>query len=282
MTIDLDRMLRSQGRIASFPAIVARINQAVDDPRGSMDTIARIITEDPSLAARLLKIANSSFYNTPFPVNSISRALTMIGTKQLKDLVAATFVLRMFGKLSKGIDMDAFWRHSIACGVAARVIATARREINVERFYLAGLLHDVGQLVILNQLPEEAGPLLEKSAAEKKPIFTTEREVLGFDHGEVGGRLLQQWRLPAELHLPVWHHHTPSAAEDFLLETAIVHVADLLAVSIRHGSGIEPRVPPLDAAAWERIHLPISSVPNLLVQIKAQFTDALTIFMKTG
>lgn len=277
--VDLDQLIQSESRIASFPAIVPRINKAVDDPRGSMDDVGRIINEDPGLSARLLKIANSSFYNSPFPVDSISRALAMIGTKQLKDLVTATYTVRMFtGYADKQINMDAFWRHSIACGVAARVIATSRRLMSTERFYLAGLLHDVGHLIIYTKLTRHTGPLAARCEQGREPVHRLERELLGFDHAEVGGRLLEQWRLPPDLYGPIRHHHTPAEATDFQVETAIVHVAEIIAASMLYGSDIESRVPPLDPAAWERVGMPLSALPIILEQVQTQFDDALTIF----
>ncbi|MBF0357491.1 MAG: HDOD domain-containing protein [Magnetococcales bacterium] len=277
--VDLDSIIDSESQIASFPAIVPRIHKAVDDPRGSMDTVGRIITEDPALSARLLKVANSSFYTSPFPVKSISRALTMIGTKQLKDLVTAIYTVKMCSKYArKQIDMDSFWRHSIACGVAARVIATAKRIMNTERFYLAGLLHDVGHLIIYTKLVKHTEELSKRCNLGKEPVYKLERELLGFDHAEVGGRLLKKWQLPDELVGPVMYHHTPSQAPDFQMETAIIHVAEIVASSMLYSSRIETKVPPLDPAAWDLIGTPLSAVPTILEQVKVQFEDAVKMF----
>jgi HD-like signal output (HDOD) protein len=277
--VDLDRLIDSESQIASMPAIVPRINKAVDDPRGSMDAVGKIITEDPALAARLLKLANSAFYTSPFPVKTISRALTMIGTKQLKELVTAIFTVKMCSKYAgKQINMDAFWRHSIACGVAARVIATSKRLINTERFYLAGLLHDVGHLIIYTKLMEHTDKLAAQCKEGKIPVYKLEREILGFDHAEVGGRLLKAWQLPAELVGPVMYHHTPSKAEDFQLETAIIHVAEVIASSMLYGSAMEPHVPPFDRAAWDTIGIPLNALPTIIEQVQVQFDDAVKIF----
>jgi HD-like signal output (HDOD) protein len=281
--VDLERLVDSESQIASFPAIVNRISQAVNDPRGSSDTVSRIITEDPALAARLLKIANSAFYASPFPVKSISRALTMIGTKQLQDLVTAISTVEMCSKYAGNsqINMDAFWRHSVACGVVARVIATAKRIMNTERFYLGGLLHDVGHLIIYTKLAEHTGPIIERSKAGKDPVYGLEREILGFDHCQVGGKLLKAWQLPAELVVPVLYHHTPERAEDFHMETAIIHVAEIIASSMLYNSDIEAHVPPLDPAAWDRIGLPLSAVPTILEQVQVQYDDAVKMFTKS-
>lgn len=282
MTVDLEQLVQAESQIASFPAIVNRINEAVDDPKGNVDTIGRIITEDPALAARLLKIANSAFYNSSFPVDTVTRALTMIGTKQLKELVMATFAMQAFAVYSgKEVDMAKFWHHSIACGVVARAIATARRMMNTERFYLIGLLHDVGHLIIHTKLPEYIGPLFERCQSGKEPTFRAEQELLGFHHGSVAGGLLRAWQLPADLYQPIEMHHTPSKAEDFPMEAAIAHVAEVIAVGMGHESGIESRVPPLDPKAWEKLELTASAMPNIFRQVQVQFEVAIKIFMES-
>lgn len=283
MSSELDKLVLSGSQIASFPVNYHRINKAMEDHRSSMDTIGRIISDDPGLTARLLKIANSSFYNTPFPVDTVTRALTMIGTKQLKDLVAATLITDMFsGMAGAKVDMEAFWKHSIGCGVMARVIATAKREINVERYYLTGLLHDVGRIVIFSKLSNQVDKLISISNEEKKSMVQTEQEILGFDHAELGSRLLEKWQLPADIYIPIKYHHTPALAKDYLLETSTIHVANIIATSARFGSSGDVRVPPLDPAAWDRIGLPVSSIPNLLEHANSQFQDALSIFTDTG
>lgn len=280
MTPELDQMIISVNRVASFPHAVHRVNAAVDDPHHSLRKIGSIIAEDPGLSSRLLKIANSKLYNLPTPVNTITRALTVIGTKQLRDLIHAAHVMEMFnGNLAARVDMDAFWRHSIACGVAARVIATARREANVERFYLTGLLHDIGRLVLFLERPDQAVKLLEESQARDLPLHTVEQEVLGFDHAVLGSELLRNWNLPPDLSTPVRFHHIPSKAEDFILETAIIHVADIIALALLQGYEGERTLPPLDPAAWDQIGLPASSAHSLLTFMEAQFADAADLFL---
>ncbi len=277
--VDLDRMIDSESRIATFPAIVPRINKAVNDPNASSDSISLIINEDPALSARLLKIANSAFYASPFPVKSIPRALTMIGTKQLTDLVTAISTVEMCSKYAgKGIDMDAFWRHSIACGVAARALASAKRIVNTERFYLAGLLHDVGHLIIYTKMTDHVGNLAADCKAGKEPVHKLEHEKLGFDHCDVGARLLKAWQLPKELIVPVRYHHAPQRADEYELETAILHVAEIIAVSMLLDSGIESHVPPLEAAAWDRVGVPMTKLPDILKQVAEQYEDAVKMF----
>lgn len=279
MAIDLEEVLISANQLASFPAIVQRINQAVESHSYSLDQVAAIIDEDPAMAARLLKVANSSFYSFPQPVYTITRAITMIGMKQLRDLVYATTVMNLFSGLPEGmVDMNSFWRHSIACGVSARVIAIARREANVERCYLIGLLHDIGRLVIYSQLPNLAERILRRSRVDKILLHHAEHNALGFDHALLGSRLLKNWNLPSGMYLPVMHHHAPLSAEDYSVEAAMVHVADIIAHGLRLGGGGEVFVPPLDPEAWKLIDLPPSIAPTLFKRVREQYRDAVNLF----
>lgn len=279
MAVDLEQLIVSTNRIVSFPEVVHRVSRAVDDPHFSLDRIGRMITEDLGLSARLLKLANSPLYRLPHPVSTVTRALTLIGTKQLRDLITASYIVEMFsGVPEQLVQMDSFWRHSIACGVAARVIATARREENVERYYLMGLLHDIGLLVIYTQLPETSLQILTDCRAGKQLLYRLEQQGLGFDHGMVGGRLLQEWNLPADLWGPVLWHHEPTTAKDYLLETAIVHVAESFAATLMLGNSGEYWVVPVDRYAWDRLDLPVTTVPWILQRVERQFQDALGIF----
>lgn len=279
MAINLEEVLISANELASFPAIVHRINQAVESHSYSLDQVAGIINEDPALSARLLKVANSSFYSFPQPVYTITRAITMIGMKQLRDLVYATTVMNLFTGLPEGmVNMDSFWRHSIACGVAARVIAIARREANVERCYLIGLLHDIGRLVIYSQLPHLAERILRRSRVDRILLHQAETNALGFDHALLGSRLLKNWNLPAGMVLPVMHHHQPLAATDYAVECAMLHVADIIAHGLRLGGGGEVFVPPLVPEAWQAIDLPYTIAPSLFKRVREQYRDAVNLF----
>ncbi|MEO5378772.1 MAG: HDOD domain-containing protein [Magnetococcus sp. DMHC-6] len=273
--------LLDNSHLPSLPMMYHRLCQAIENPRCSVDHICQIITEDPGLTARLLKIANSTLYHPPFPVLTVSRAVALIGTRQIKNLVMATYVIDAFsGVPDTQLNMKSFWQHSLACGLAARVIAIARREVHIEQFYLTGLLHDLGLLTLFTHLPKESADILTQCQTNKAPLYALEKEVLGFNHAELGGKLLQQWQLPKEICLPIQFHHTPDQTPDYQLETAIIHVADLMALSMRLGSTGERHLPPLSTTAFEKIGLPVSTIPNLLERVFSQFQDANHIFTR--
>ena len=269
-------------KVPSLPEVFLRLDEAINSPRCSLGDIGDILKEDTGLSGRLLKIANSPFYNFPSKIDTITRALTLVGTQQLRDLVLATSVMKLFRDIPQElVDMEHFWRHSIACGVTARVLATYLREGNGEYYYLSGILHDIGYLIIYLQLPEQALELLEESADSGKLLNTLERDRFGFDHADVGGALLEHWSLPPRLLQPTKYHHRPGNAEDYPLESAVLHMADVLVHGMQLGYSGERRIPWLDAQAWRRVGVSVNSLPVLMQQIETQYHDAVDVFLES-
>jgi HD-like signal output (HDOD) protein len=271
--------IKGSVRLSSLPEIYFKINDVINDPESSFGDVAEIISNDVSLSARLLKIVNSSFYNFPAKVDTISHAISIVGTQQLRDLALATMVLTAFQGIREDfIDMKSFWQHSVACGVSAWVIAINCREDNPERYYLTGMLHDVGRLIILENHPEKAQEIMERSQSEKKLVFEVERDILGFDHGAVGAELLTSWKLPPTLGDVVRNHHNPVEDSRFPLETSILHLADIFAKSMELGSSGDLLTPPLIPESWERIGMDENSLAMLWGQIENQFEETMEIF----
>lgn len=274
-------LVRVGEKIPTLPFIFHQLNEAVNDPRSSMRDIAEIISTDQGLSARLLRIANSAFYGFPSRIETISRAVTIIGTQQLRDLALATSVIETFSGLPiQLVDMASFWRHSIASGITARVLANYHRESNIERFFVAGLLHDIGRLLIYRKEPEKARETLENSTTKNEPLFVTEYSQFGYDHGEVGGVLLHNWGLPVSLEEAVRYHHNPSFSKRFPLEASTVHVSDIIANAMKFGTSGEHFVPPLESDAWEQLRLPVSILAPALEQIDRQFSDSAKLFLE--
>jgi len=226
----------------------------MNDPYSSAADFGSVVSEDAGLTARLLQLVNSAFYGFPQKMDSVTQALSVVGTNQLHDLALATSVITMFDDVPPDlVDMESFWRHSLACGVAARSLATQRREPNVERLFVAGLLHDIGRLILFLGYPDGARTALEKSREDHLLLYESERETLGYDHAQIGRMLINSWNLPSSLQEPVAYHHTPRKATRYPVETSIVHVGDVIAHGLRLGTGGERYVPPLSVAAWDRI-----------------------------
>lgn len=274
----LEWLVDRTSTVYSLPLFYERLNEAINHPRTSIDDIARIITEDQGLTARLLRLANSPMFGYFGKVDSISKAVTIIGTQQLRDLALAASVMGVFtGIPPELMNMASFWRHSVACGIIARTVATWRRETNVERFFVAGILHDVGQLMLATTLPPVMKEMIETSRSTHTPFHLTESERLGFTHADAGGALLRSWKIPANIADPVEHHHHPSRAEQFPQEAAAIHLADIICQALEYGQTGEWSVPPLDPAAWDRLGMPVHQLDTIIKQAEPQIEETFGI-----
>ncbi len=258
----------------SLPRIYQRLTAALDNPRASTGHIADVIGDDSGLSARLLRLVNSAFYSFPTKVESIAHAVLLVGTEQIRDLALATSVIRTFKGISADlVDMESFWLHSIATGVTARILATHRREANTERFFVAGMLHDVGRLLMYAKLPGEAAEALRQARQHGGPLLAAEREVFGFDHSAAGALLLDAWGLPPGLVEAVRCHHAPQEARRHPVDAAVVHVADVIATALELGNSGDDAVPRLCGPAWECLGLPASALDAIVEQTELQVGD---------
>lgn len=270
------KLVRGSIRLASPPLIYQRLLEVINHPRGGTGDVANVIREDPALTARLLRVVNSAFFSFPRRIDTVSQAVTFVGTSQVRDLALATSVLTLFKNVSPElVDMGGFWKHSLACGVGARVLAGLRRESNVERFFVAGILHDVGKLVTYLRAPEAAGEALHLAEAEGILLHQAERRIVGFDHAQVGEALLNEWNMPASLREAVHFHHQPQRAERFPVEAAAIHVSDILAIALEMGHGGERFVPPLCSQAWKALGLETAFLGAAVEEMNRQFEAAI-------
>jgi putative nucleotidyltransferase with HDIG domain len=219
-----------------------RVLELIQASDTSAEEIAEVIRQDPSLTARLLKVVNSSFYNFSTRIDTVSRAVAVVGTRSLQLLVTAVCALDTFANMETSlVSMGTFWRHSFYAGLIARGLAKRCRVLHPERLFVAGLLHDIGSLVLYLRAPDVSSRLQLKT--------------LGFSHAELGGDLLKSWMLPETLHKAVRWHHNPKRAGVGCLDASIVHVADGLANRSRLTAFCEQpaEVVAIEAQAWETL-----------------------------
>ena len=275
MNTELNALVNQANELASLPEVVMRAVEIINNPDASAADIGNVISDDPALTARLLKIVNSPFYGFPSRIDTVSRAITVVGTLELLDLILATSVMKAFSGIPPElVNMDEFWEHSLYTGVVSRVLAARHRAPNGERFFISGLLHDIGSLVIYRHRPEQSAAILEQARGSVVPLHVLEREIFGFDHGEVGAALMQAWHLPEHLIASARWHHQPLEVEEHQLETAMVHLADVIASAVYSTASETERVPPMDARAWDLVGLPADSVDSIISEADTQFADA--------
>jgi putative nucleotidyltransferase with HDIG domain len=227
LTLKAADLVKGSLRLVALPETCARLTSLVDDPRSTGAMVAQVIGTDPGLCARLLRIANSPFYGFPSRIDTLERAVTVIGMHALRDLVLASSVIRIISRIGI-VDMRPFWRHSLICGLASRALGARCGATRLESLFVAGLLHDIGQVIILMKLPEIAREMRVRAIDCDVPLYELERAVLGFDHADVGAELLRQWLLPESLWQAVKYHHGPMTRHP-TLGASIVQAADVIA-----------------------------------------------------
>jgi putative nucleotidyltransferase with HDIG domain len=275
MTVQARELVKGIAKLASLPEVCVRVNEMVDDPRSSAADIGRVISRDTALTAQLLRMANSAFYNFPSKVDTISRAVTVVGERELRYLVLALSAVRTFSQIPvEMINMASFWRHSVYCGVVARLVASHCHVLHSERLFVAGLLHDLGKLVMMNRAPEQEKIALTQSDAGEKELHIAEQELFGFDHAEVGSILLRQWNIPAALCETVACHHDISKAEEARLDAAVVHIANVVANRAELPDDYAGPLPEVDPMAWEITGLSEDKMAEITDEAAPMFAES--------
>jgi HD-like signal output (HDOD) protein len=273
--VDLKRLIARVEDLPTLPRTVLRITEMVNDPRASARDLARIITDDQVLTARLLKLVNSSFYGFPQRVSTVTGAIVLVGFDAIRNLLLTTSVFDLFPSRTPRDrrHQEALWDHSLGCAIGAKTIGGVLRHEKLEELFVAGLLHDIGKIVEMALLPDAFARILTKIAQERVLISAAEQEILGCTHADIGRLLGQRWNLPARLISVIEHHHSPAGAGAWTVEASVVHLADILARALGLGSGGDDKVPVLDRSAWELLRLKPSALDSILGAMLDEFED---------
>lgn len=255
--------------LPTLPAVVERVGQVLERPDADLAEAAAIIETDQVLTAQLLRLANSAFYGVSGRIGSVTQALTVLGTTLARSLLYGTSVLDL------RINLTGFWEHAIGVAVASGVLAKRLRLPKPEEVSGAGLLHDLGKVVLYKQAPEAFGAVLATAAAEGVPFGVAERRLLGLDHTEVASWLLTRWKFPARVVEPVVCHHAPERARGARAEAAVVHVANALVRAYGYGFGGDAGVPAIAEAAWTQLGLGAPELDAALAEFERDLDAAL-------
>lgn len=232
--------------IFSLPEAVSRVNELIDSGNASSIELEQVISSDPALTAKLLKFANSSYFGFSGKVATVPKAISIVGHKELRNLVIAASVTSTFkGIPAELVDMDIFWNHSITCGVTARLLTT---NVNSrERFFIAGLLHGVGRLILFSQYPKESAEVLGHFHQSEDAAAQAERNIFGFTHAQLGAELLKQWKLPPDIWKVVENQFDPMKEKEYQYD------ASTLSAAINIANYIQPCINKLQQPAEDKI-----------------------------
>ena len=269
--------------LTTLPDIYVRVKKTLVDPASSHADVADVLSTDPALSARLLRMANSAFYGRPGTIATVSRAVGLLGTQQIHDLVLATAIIHAFDGFSSDlIDRRAFWSSSLFGASAAKLLADRCGILDSERLFVGGLLAPVGTLILYQELPEQMRSILADARMRGVDTAFLQRERLGFDYAQLSAELFTAWQLPPELVMPILGHTRPSAAQDSLLEAGILHIATQLAAARADGKGLNELVPQLNNDAWDITELSIAKLEEIDHEAQALTEEIVPVLLNSA
>jgi len=277
------RVLKRVKDIPSLPQLVVETLNKLDDPKSSAADVGHKLSLDEGLLVRVLRLANSAYYGLPRKITGVSEAVSYLGFKTVKSIVLAATVYKFMDGSFSGyaLDRGALWRHSQSVAVTSRHIAERTGHADPEEAYIGGMMHDLGKTVLNDYVRFGYGVILRMVEEDKLTFCEAERSVLGFDHAQVGGLVLEQWNLPESYALAASHHHMPwelSAEKgEFLPCIDVVHAANAMCIMLGAGLGGDGLQYNLSTESLERlgIELEVEQVMSELVDILSGLEEEL-------
>lgn len=244
--------------LPTLPGMLTKINKLVESRDTSADDVAKLIAQDQVLSAKVLKLSNAAFYGFSRKINSVAQALVILGFNVVKGLILTSSVFDMLDRSAADL-----WTHSLASASVSGALAQRLEIEDAEEVNLAGLLHDLGKVVLAVQEPEELSRILDRTT-EGVFCLEAEEDVLGFTHQEIGSWLADSWKLPPSLIEPIQLHHQPSKAKASRRVASIVHLADIIVRAQGLGFGPDVWVPPLEPGTLDYLGLTIDDLDEIV------------------
>lgn len=282
MAIPILKNIENISSIPTLPTVIERLTRLLQNPKTSAEEVGKAITTDQALASKVLKLVNSAFYGFPGRISTITHAIVILGFSTVKNIVLTASIFDAFrgkGEDGIGFDLEGFWLHSIACGAASFSIAKQIGNTEKEECFIAGLIHDVGKLIMCQYLPKEFNMVLKDCSTNEQLLYESECALFAETHQEVGGFLTERWNLPVNLQNAVKYHHTPSPSHEYYTTTAVVHCADIFVRALDYGNGGDQKIPAISEHVWKSLGLESIDLAVLLDSIQQEVEKA-SIFIQ--
>ena len=266
--------------LATLPVVANNVIQLTQNPNISALQVADAISQDQALTSKVLKTANSAFYGFPRRITTVNQAIIILGFTNIRNIVLSTSISSTMDNNSKAslFDFKAFWKHSLACGIASKILAKRAGLKKSDEAFIWGLLHDLGKIIMNTYIHEEYNEVVATALKKEILLIDAERKLFGFTHTDVGSLIANKWNLPPALIKVIRFHHEPTTDYNSLRITSIVHLADLFCRTINLGNGGDSQLPPACEASWNLLSLNYDSVKQIFSQIESDYEKATEFF----
>lgn len=278
--LTIDQLAQHVQELPSLPDTTVRVLKMTDDPAASARDVSGAISTDMALTSKVLKIANSAYYGMPRAVSTVNEAVLILGMSALRNLALAASTYDMLRQECAGYRMPVgeLWRHSLTCATAAQIIARSTRAARAEEAFVAGLLHDVGKVVLNVHIAHQFQTIIALAELDDMSFHDAEKLVLGFDHADVGAKVAEKWNLPAPLCQAICGHHCLENGKDSMNLTAIVHVANSISRSDYSDLSGRPNEIALNPVAMSMLKLNDDTLHNLHEELVVHMTKVGSTF----
>lgn len=281
---ELKKRLSSIKNLPTLSMVANNVIKLTQNPDSTAFEIAEAISQDQSLATKVLRTANSAYYGFPGKITTINYAIVLLGLNNIKNIVLSASIMDRFSKIGDNLlfDRREFWKHSLLCGIISKKISEHMGLKNSEEMFMCGVLHDFGKLILDSFFHDEFARALEIAEAQGILSLEAENEIFGFNHSGVGGLLLKKWTLPPSLVKAVQFHHSPDESLSAFRNASIVHVADYLCHRMGQEEGeTEDPIPELNKKAFALTDLDSEKIKQMGAEITKEFKAA-TEFLYQG
>ncbi len=268
-------LARKVEELPALPTVACKVMELVEDPRTSAQDIEAVLKKDQSLTAQVLRLANSAFYGIPRRITTVAEATVFLGFKTLKGVVLTASLSGMLQRKLSGyvLERGELWKHSLSVAFSAQTLAKKTRFPRPEVAYTAGLLHDIGKLILDTYLKASYREVLERVDRTGSTFLEAEEEILGFNHAAVGAQLTEHWGFPSSLVETIGFHHQPDLATKDPSLCAIVHLADWLSVTLGIGMGVDGFLYRVSPEALAVLSLEKGSLEELILELYQILSD---------
>jgi len=273
-TDQLKAIIKDIDSIPSLPSVVAEVHEAIRDPRVNATYVGKIISRDQSLSAKTLRLVNSAFYGFPRKINNITRAIIVMGFNKVSNLALTASILDAFKRRDQDFDYAGFWKHALGSAIAAEALAKNLKSGEFEDAFVAGLLHDIGKLVMALYAREAFAKIREHVQEADVLMLEAEMELYEIDHALVGAWLADAWKFPPKLTRAIRLHHNPEAAREHQEIIYITHISDILCRALGIGNGGDNRIPLVNRKVWNALKLNDAVIDACMGEIYAGLDKA--------